>query len=374
MVAWAREFRGLTIEEAADKLAVPIDELQAIELGEKQINLTFFRKLSDRFRIPRATLLRQTRPTVPPMPMDFRTFEGRPPHIGFETRLAISYAYTIEQNVLELVEADAAPATPVLPQLRMADNAEEAGEAERRRIGPSHAAQLGWRFADGFGNWRAIVEGIGPYVLMKKFEVGDCRGFTIFRDANAPLIVINKNERHDPARTFTLFHEYGHLLLRQPGISDLNDQNPVEAFCNRFAGAFLMPRALIRDLLPRWPDRPVDWPIDDIRLWARRLKVSQQALALRLEALGVAPVGFFRGIVARQREVAPPAPDDGGNYVNTQVFELGGRYTAAVLSAQQRHVIGNGEASEMLDLAPRHFEKIRARFERRAPDPANLGQ
>ena len=64
------------------------------------------------------------------------------------------------------------------------------------------------------------------------------QGICSLDSQNTPIIMISKAEEFDPAKTFTLIHEYCHLLLREPGISDQNTQNPVEAFCNQFAGAF----------------------------------------------------------------------------------------------------------------------------------------
>ena len=324
--------------------------------------MTFFRKLSDRLRIPRATLLRQTTPQVPPMPIDFRTVGGRQARLGFDVRLAISYAYAIEQNVLELVEAEAAPATPVLPVVLPTEDPDEAGERERRRIGVTGVTQLAWAGNEAFRNWRSVIEGAGPYVLMKKFDLSECKGFTIFRDRNAPIIVINKADEAETSKIFTLVHEYAHILIRQPGISDQNDRNPVEAFCNRFSAAFLMPREILREILPIWPNKPVEWPVDSLRVWARRLNVSQQALALRLERLGVAPDGFYRRLVEAQRPAAQPK--SGGNYVSTQVHELGDRFTATVLSAEDQQTITRAEASDILDLAPRHFDGVREQIER----------
>lgn len=295
------------------------------------------------------------------MPMDFRTVEGREATLGFDVRLAISHAYTIEQNILELVDADAAPPTPVLPHIGLRENASEAGERERRRLGIGGVTQLAWPSDEAFRNWRTIIEGTGVYVLLKKWDRSDCLGFTIYRDRNAPIIVINKADEYEPVRTFTLIHEYAHLLLRQPGISDQNDANPVEAYCNRFAGGFLMPRAVLAEILPYWPERPVEWTLDQIREWARRLKVSQQALALRLEQLGVAPQGYYERLVEMQR-LRPRTP--GGNYNNTQVNELGDRFTSTVLSAENQRLITRSEAAEILDLAPRYFDGVREQIGR----------
>ncbi|UZK67159.1 XRE family transcriptional regulator [Sphingomonas sp. M1-B02] len=361
MLTWAREFRGLTIDEAAERLSLPAEDIVALEAGAP-MNLTQFRRYANKLRIPLATFLRQTAPETPPVPLDFRTYEGRPATLGFDARLAISYAYTIEQNILELVETDAAPPTPVLPRLRLTEDAAEAGERERRRLNVGHAAQISWDTQSAFRTWRTVIEDAGAYVLQRKFELKDCKGFTIFRNPNAPIIMINKSEEFETAKIFTMAHEYAHLLLRQPGISDLNERNPVEAFCNRFAAGFLMPRALIRELLPYWPDHPIQWAFDDIARWARKLKVSQQALSLRLEQLGVAPVGFFQMLVSQQAH-ANTRESAGGNAVSTQVSEIGYRFTRAVLNAEDEARISASEASEMLDVAPKHFALIKDRLD-----------
>lgn len=359
LIVWARNHRGLTQEAAAEKLSVSVEELAALEAGEKTPNLTFFKRLSARLRIPGGALLRQSPPDVPPAPADFRTIEGRDPSLGFETRLAISYARTIAANYLELLEHELTDRMPDLPTLSLSQNPEDAGEAERTRIGVSSSQQIGWTSDQGFRNWRTIIESAGTLVLLKNFPLEDCKGFTIFDDVNAPVIVISKEERLDVARTFTLVHEYAHILLRQPGLSDHDDRNPVEAFCNRFAAAFLMPRETIRQLLGSLPNAPVDWAIDDVRTFARRLKVSQQALALRFESIGIAPAGFFNRVRQLQGRVRPSRPQSGGNYVNTQVNELGDAFTSAVLRAESNELIRPTEASEMLDIRPVHFERIR---------------
>ena len=66
LIVWAREHRGLTQEQAADKLGIPVADLVALERGDKKPNLTFFKKLSGRLKIPSGILLRQTPPAKPP--------------------------------------------------------------------------------------------------------------------------------------------------------------------------------------------------------------------------------------------------------------------------------------------------------------------
>ena len=360
LIVWAREHRGLTQEELADKLSWPLDDLVAIELGTKIPNLTFFKRLSSRLRIPGGSLLRQTRPNVPEMPMDFRTLDGRPPEVGFETLLAVNFARTVSENIQELVENELATPVPVLPRLSYRqNNAEECGEAERQRLRITAVAQLGWTGNQAFRNWRTVIENSGTFVTIKNFPLADCKGFTIYDHRNAPIIVISKHERMNVARTFTLVHEYAHLLLREPGFSDHDDRNPIEAWCNQFAAAFLMPRDTIRQLVGAWPNQPNEWTLDEIRNWARRLKVSQQALALRFEGLGLAPVGFFARIRAQQGQAQRAKTSEGGNYVNTQINELGDRFAKTVLAAERADRIQVAEASEILAIRAIYFDRVR---------------
>ena len=368
LLVWAREYRGLTLPEAAKKLSMSESDLAGLEGGSKPLTLTYFRRISGRYRIPGATLLRRTPPPTPPLPKDFRTIGGKQPRIGFEARLAISYARTIEQNILELVEADAAPPLPSLAKVSLDDDPAEAGERERSRLGVSVATQLVWRSTEAFNNWRAVIEKTGAYVVMQKYDLEDCRGFTLYENPNAPIIVLNKAEDYAPARIYTLIHEYCHLLLREPGISDVYARTPVEVFCNRFAAGFLIPRSALRDILPSWPNTPVDWEHEVVSDWARKLKVSTQALALRLEELSLAPAGYYRRFAQGQR-IVPRTEEGGGNYVLTQVSEMGMGYLSAVFRAMDKGTIQAGEAADMTHLSPRHFGSVRTQIDQRLGRP-----
>jgi transcriptional regulator with XRE-family HTH domain len=173
LITWAREHRGLGLQQAAELLGITAAELKEFEDG-RPIHLTMFRALSSALRIPQATLLRRTRPNLPPMPRDFRSVAGRGAYVGLQTRFAIDYARTIASNVRELVENGIGPTTPVLPHLTRGEDAAEAGERERERLGIPVLNQIAWQSRDAFNNWRAIIERTGCYVLLQKFDLAVC--------------------------------------------------------------------------------------------------------------------------------------------------------------------------------------------------------
>jgi Zn-dependent peptidase ImmA (M78 family) len=363
VLVWARKFRGLSLDEAAAKLGWPVEELRSYEEEEEQKpTLGKFEKLAAVYQLPQATLFLRTPPREPPMPNDFRTHDGAKPEFGFEFRVALSEVRTLQRTISVLSEEDDEFLRANLPAYDRHRDPWTLGELERLRLGVTVDQQIEWRPDEALRRWRAVIEQTGVSVYLQKFAERDCRGFSLISDSSQPALVINKSDESDNAKVFTLMHEYSHLLIREPGISDLDNRHPVEAFCNRFAAGFLMPRNALLAVLPQWPNNPVEWDDSVVREGARRLKVSQRAFALRLEETGLAPAGFNRKF--QWRAGKKPRTGSGGNYIATKLSEIGGHYTGAVMGALDRGVVNSVQASEALGLRTEHFDAVRAYVER----------
>ena len=120
--------------------------------------------------------------------------------------------------------------------------------------------------------------------------IEDARAFSLL-DSELPVIVINTKDSLN-ARIFSLFHELGHILLNREGICDPGSypESPmktgsVEIFCNRFAGAVLVP---INQLLSRSQVRYMkdsgerEWQDRILRNLSNEFKVSQEVVLRRL--------------------------------------------------------------------------------------------
>lgn len=361
VLTWAREYRGLSLAEAADRLGMSVADLEELETEVRKPSLTKFEKIAATYKLPLATLFRRTPPSVPKELPDFRTLEDATRVKSLEFQVALDTVRGLQKVLGVLRSEDANFFAPPLREYAFGGDPSRLGEDERALIGVSVDRQLSWSAGEGFRHWRAIIERAGISVYLQKFELKDCRGCCIWDEGQLPAIIINKAEVSENARAFTLIHEYAHLLIRRPGISDLNSHNPVEAFCNRFAAAFLMPVIALRRLLPVWPNGPHDWDNDTIWQVAKELNVSGQALALRLEELGRATAGFNRNFLFRPVRKRDPT---GGGYVRTQLSEIGGRYTGSVMSALDRDIIDSVQASEALSLKPSHLDRARSYLER----------
>ncbi|HUY25891.1 MAG TPA: XRE family transcriptional regulator [Candidatus Binataceae bacterium] len=366
VLKWAREFRGLSLDEAAPQLGLTAHELEEIEAGTKQPSLTQFEKFGTAYRLPRCTLFRKTPPQEPPKPTDFRTIGGVGHRDSFDFSVAESRIRSF-QSVLRLLRSEDEDLPPA--ELRHYDSNASAftqGDTERNAIGVSVGAQLGWKSDEGFRRWRAIIEHIGVAVYLQKFSLHAGRAFSLWEKEEPPAIIINKTDPSANAWTHSLIHEYAHLLIRKPGLSDLNPQNPIEAFCNRFAAAFLMPIAALKQVLPSWPNQPINWDVGTVRNAAGRLKVSARALAIRLEELNKASSGFNKLFDPKGNLRSKPSPGQKTDFVRTRLSELGGYYTESVIGALDREVIDIVNASQALGFSPspNSMEKARKYLDR----------
>jgi len=182
---------------------------------------------------------------------------------------------------------------------------EDVGQRIRDALQVTGDEQSRWRDADGRTSlraWRDRIEAAGVLVFQAtRFSSDDASGFAIAADL-LPVITINRKDT-PTRRTFSLLHEFAHLMLRVSGVSDLDtdstrppEDQAVEVFCNRVAAAALMPkRRLLDDPRVRPHGRhAVDWSDGEISDIARSFGVSREALVRRLLTFGLTTDAFYR--------------------------------------------------------------------------------
>lgn len=109
----------------------------------------------------------------------------------------------------------------------------------------------------------------------------DFNGMSAFVEMNVPVIVLNAffNEVIDRKR-FTALHELGHLLMQRQ-LEHLPEKEQ-ERYCNRFAGAMLLPQDVCRKALGN-----------------KRYHISLNELILLKEQFGISPqAAMFRAVHA----------------------------------------------------------------------------
>jgi len=162
-----------------------------------------------------------------------------------------------------------------------------------KNISANIRSWLGLTVSDNFGDMRDAVEQKGIMVILSngyngKWQIdkkNPVRGFSLYYDV-LPIIVIKKQASLG-AQTFTLMHEFAHLLLHKESVID-NDEDfynyqGKEKEANEFAGNLLIPDNFLSQIdteqLLRLETQEYDSFLADYRkLWS----VSNRAILVRL--------------------------------------------------------------------------------------------
>jgi Zn-dependent peptidase ImmA (M78 family)/transcriptional regulator with XRE-family HTH domain len=374
VIRWARERNNLTLPEAAKRLKCDQATLEQIEDENAPLRptATLFRRMAEVYLLPEATLLRAVPPQDGPLPKDFRSFDGVPVDLSYETICALRRVEHRQEALARLAEMDNVILAPNLPIHSLKEKPEQLGANFRKQLGFPVLEQLQFTPERAFTRWRVLVENLGVSVYVEPFGADDTRGSSVFSNA-FPAIIIDQNEKFPGAKLFTLFHELCHLLIRQAGISDFKPKNSVEAFCNRFASAFLMPVEAIKAVFDMEKIKAAEPAIDELASAANKLCVTISQLALRLEQLEYTKSGYFKRITSKLTPPTPKKkkPDAKVPYKYVYLSEAGYNFPATVFDSMARGQITELGASRILDLAPNHFKAVRAVIETRRAELVN---
>lgn len=144
---------------------------------------------------------------------------------------------------------------------------------------------------DAFRYLRECVEGAGVFTLLigdlgshhTAISVDTFRGYAL-ADSIAPMIVVNDRDARG-AWSFTLLHEFCHLMLGRTGVSAGFGNVELERTCNDVASAVLLDRDELMDLVV--PDAAdVAVAADRIAGFARERNLSRSLVAYRLRREG----------------------------------------------------------------------------------------
>lgn len=375
VLKWAREVCGLTLEAAAELLDCKPDLLRSVETGKKLPSVTMFREMASKYGFPEATLLAADPPELPPIPTDHRTFEGTAPRLTYRTLLAIRTVQFRQESIQELAEIDNEISAPKLRRYVQSDDPETVAMHERRRFAVPVRNQLEISADKLWMTYRVRIESLGVPVYVEDFPIEDCRGVSLFV-GDFPAIILNNNEKRAEWKLFSLLHEYAHLLIREPGISDQKraTRDKAEKFCNQFAAAFLMPENAITTMLAASRDLPQEFPISALDYAAANIGVSISALALRLEDLGYAPSGYFNRVRALIQPPTPRKPQSGQPPRQYTVLnQYGHRFSGDVIRSVNNGSLTAVEGGRLLQASPSLLPTINSTIEDRRRDYLHAG-
>lgn len=378
ILRWARLWRGKTVDDAAQRLQTKPENIVAWENSDGTPTVRQARMLAELYERSFLEFFLAAPPDLKESDLvpDYRLHRDAQPN-DRELWHIQRWAEAKRLNALDLYEmlGEDPPTFPEKLAATLDRNPERLADDVRKEARFTIRDQFNLKGKNKEllpAVMRAAFERLGVLVL-RRTDLGNygARGISI---AEFPLPTIVFGNEARTAQSFTLAHEFGHVLLKQSAISGPpsareTDTKPkaVERWCDQFAGAFLIPASAMAE---RWakPNTPMSRIGDDsLASLASAFRVSRHAMLIRLVDMGYVEADYYWNVM-RPKFLAEEAqfrarggipPYYGTRFLNSH----GNLYTGLVLEAWSREAINNDRAARFLDIKNLvHLDDIRREF------------
>lgn len=286
--------------------------------GYEKPNQTEFKKLASKLKRPTAVFFMENPPRTVESKVEFRSAFGdvkrtMPP----KARESIRDAIRIQRFISGLIDELGIDVREYPTNSTNEDADQVADQIRASYFDVPVELQMSWSSdTSAFKEWRKLVEKLGILVFLypmgknpdedKQDSEFDCvNSVKGFSHASVYPPVIGINTHWNPSvRTYTLFHEFGHILTRTSSacteVSSKHTvlgeyQSQLERWCEKFSAAFLMPRQDFLKIYERFKHDDKNRLAGSI---ARQFSVSRKAALLRLIQIGKADWGDYRKLEA----------------------------------------------------------------------------
>ena len=381
ILIWARKSAGYSVAVISRRMQVKEGRYELWESGDLQPTIKQLRKLANYYKRPLSVFYLQEVPTSKFQAMhDYRRLPGQEHRvISPELLLEIRQAHQRRAQAIELLD-EVGEKPPKFPmKTDIAADPESLGREIRQRLNLTMRKQSHWKASgrlEPFKQWRAKIEDLGVLVFqIANLSDDPVSGFAISHDV-LPVIAINRKDVPN-RRTFSLLHEFTHILLRASGISDFEEDanrhpedQAVEEFCNKVAAASLMParQFLGHQIVFSRENVANDWRNEEIKSLASYFGVSKEAIVRRLLTLGKTTREFYQQKREQYDEeyrqfqkYQKQEYKDKGFKTNPPVDAisiLGRPFSRLVLETYHSNQITLSDASSFLGVRVRHIPKI----------------
>jgi Zn-dependent peptidase ImmA (M78 family)/transcriptional regulator with XRE-family HTH domain len=293
-LAEARKARGLTQEDVARFLGYSRPTYIAMEKGERPASPDEIIRLAGYFGRSVHELVRPGEPSVALQPHLRATAERMKAGDDRQLMEAIDELQRFAEDYRELEELMAAPLrTNFPPEVKLdtpidvTELAEGVAVQERCRLGLGDQPVV---------HLRSTLEwDVGLRIFYGEKLPSAIAGMYAWTADLGCCILINR--KHPPQRRrVSMVHEYGHLIVDRykPGIDyvHMTGRKPAnERFAETFGLSFLMPASSVRSKFHEVVTSTSDFRVADLCRLSHFYFVSVEAMALRLEKLGLIPKG-----------------------------------------------------------------------------------
>lgn len=273
MITLARESRGLTQEELANKVSIEQGSISKIENGNIGASNEVLEAISRVLSYP-INFFFQRAEIYPPDLIYFRKRASLPKKSSMQIMANLNLRRIQVQELSKSVE---------LPQNYMFLDVESHGSPQNIA---RYVRQL-WKLPAGpIQNLTQVIEKAGIIVISIPENDEKFDGMAYLTEDGQPLLYVNSSAPWDRQR-FSLAHELGHLIMHLNRPPSMNTD--VEAEADKFAAEFLMPESEIKPFLAKLDLYRL---IDLKKYW----KVSMAAIIYRAKDLKRITDYQYRGL------------------------------------------------------------------------------
>ena len=340
-----REQMGLSQEDIQKQ----IPKITDIENAHKEPTPNQLTKLAKLYQVPRWVFLENK------LPIEYQ-YEKTPAFRRFKKstifnlpklRQLVSRIEQYRSLFLELREDLDEPIPPFDP-ITTSKSAEQTARAVR--------SWLNLKKPLDFDSLRERLEQKNIFIFMTSKYKGwaqidkeSFRGLSIYHDT-LPIIVINDSD-YKKAKSFTLFHELGHLLKKHMSINHEILHKKEEIWCDELAGCILIPSVSNFD-------KSYFEKLDNLKKLAKKFKVSPYACLVRLNQLGMITqekyINLEKQLKNEYKAIQKKIKEDKvkiPRYRHSEVkMQFGNSFIRSVLSALHSKEITLHRTSQILEL------------------------
>ena len=377
LLVWARESAGYSRHEVAARFKKSVKDVEGWENGET-IYLGQLRELAEFYKRPISDFYLPARPYEKPIPHDFRREPGQVANV-YSPALRRQLRLASDRRELALaLYAEAEESPPhFVDTISKNDDPEDVGPRLRKLLHVTRDDQATW--GDGvraFAQWRDRLEALGILVFQfERIPTEEVWGFSIV-ERPLPIIGVNRMLRGN-GRTFTLIHEFAHVLIGESSICDIDDfhtrpkkEDALERFCNAVAASVLMPRLefLSHPLVGAQGSGEQEWDDDTIESISKSFGASREAVVRRLHTFGRTSWNFYlrkrhqyaaelEGFLLRQRE-ENKNKEIRRNMPREALYNLGAPLVRLIIQTYSDNRMSLADASAFLGVKPAKVSKV----------------
>jgi len=353
-------------DQVAKFTSIPADVYISYERGDAEPTDKDVKKLARFYRTQPMTFFR-SRPPTASRRIDFQrnlsTYRGEPGPVLD----AVNTASQFQKLLRSVVPAAETWRAKSAEKISETDNVELAADIWRKKLNISDKSQLEIKSKSLFFTLvRSRIEALGIGVMVESFPERFIKGLVVGADTEIPVILINSFRQQKSSRTFTLVHEFAHVLLGRDDVSNpYEPDNNLERFCNKFAASLLMPKEMVARLLAQ---RSTDVRSNaGIKWLANKLKISMEAVVIRLQDCGFVPTDFWSNWKKQFGGQTPwpsEEPEGGGGGDEpvdqglVKLARLGFLLAASITSGQERQGIPNMAVYKASRLKPEYISSL----------------